>query len=151
MPFFLISVGSLALPGAFVFRFFKSFRGLARQLPCCLATLLFRGLYISSFHVFGLQLSISVCARLQQAVTLFQQLSQSVFLLCSLLVRDKRPLASFFVLLLAPFQTFAPVLLAATCTKNLYSASVTITLLLHVSVTFGQSLLRDCSTWAVES
>ena len=118
MPFFLISVGSLALPGAFVFRFFKSFRGIARQLPCCLATLFFRGLYFSSFHVFGLQLSISVCARLRQALALFQQLPQSVFLLCSLLVRDKRPLASFFVLLLAPFQTFAPVLLAAVCKKK---------------------------------
>ena len=115
--FLLISVGSLALPGAFVFRFFKSFRGIARQLPCCLATLFFRGLYFSSFHVFGLQLSISVCARLRQALALFQQLPQSVFLLCSLLVRDKRPLASFFVLLLAPFQTFAPVLLAAVCKK----------------------------------
>ena len=151
MPFFLISVGSLALPGAFVFRFFKSFRGLARQLPCCLATLLFRGLYISSFHVFGLQLSISACASLRQARTRFQQLPQSLFHLCSLLVRAKRPAASFFVLLLAPFQTFAPVLLAATCTKNLYSASVAITLLPHVSVTFGQSLLRDFSSWVIES
>ena len=118
MPFFLISVGSLALPGAFVFRFFKSFRGLARQLPCCLATLFFRGLYFSSFHVFGLQLSISACASLRQIRTRFQQVPQILFHLCSFLVRAKRPAASFFVLLLAPFQTFAPVLLAAVCKKK---------------------------------